>query len=278
MTQGFRGEEHEPGEQEQEHQDRERVLDGVVRMEGDRVLLGLHVHADRVVVARNVQRPDVQADDAGDHEGQQEVQGEEAVQGGIVHRETAPQPGGDRRADAGDHVVEGREQVGDHHRPVIAHLTPGQDVAHEGGGHHQEIDDAAQQPQDFPGGLVRAVIEAAGDVHVHGQEEHRSAVGVDVTDHPAVVHVAHDVLDAVEGEGPVGHVVHGQDHASDDLDDQTHRQDAAEGPPIVQVLRRGEVDGRIVGHAHDGKTDVEPTLEAGLGFVVRMSAHGSFAP
>ena len=247
-------------------------------MEGNRVLLGLHVHAHRVVVARNVQRPDVQADDAGDHEGQQVVQGEEAVQGGIVHREAAPQPGGDRRADARDHVVEGREQVGDHHRAVIAHLTPGQDVAHEGRGHHQQVDDAAQQPQDLPGGLVGAVIEAAGDVHIDGQEEHRRAVGVDIADHPAMVHVAHDVLDAVEGEPGIGHVVHGQHHAGDDLDDQAHRQDAAEGPPVVQVLRCGEVDGRVIRHAHDGKTDVEPTLEAGLGFVFRMSAHGSFAP
>ena len=49
-------------------------------MERHRVLRALHVDAERVVVARHVQRPDVQADDAGDHERQQVVQREEAVQ------------------------------------------------------------------------------------------------------------------------------------------------------------------------------------------------------
>ena len=70
-------------------------------MERHGVLRALHVDAERIVVARHVQRPDVQADDAGDHEGQQIVQREEAVQRRVADREAAPQPGRDRRARCG---------------------------------------------------------------------------------------------------------------------------------------------------------------------------------
>ena len=93
-----------------------------------------------------------------------------------------------------------------------------------------------------------------------------------------MVHVAHDVLDAVEGEAGVGDVVHRQDQSRHDLDDQTYREDATKGPPVIQVLRSREIDGGVVRHTQDGKTDVEPALERCLGFVSRMSAHGSFAP
>ena len=93
------------------------------------------------------------------------------------------------------------EQVGDdRHRPE-AHLAPGQRVAHEGGRHHQQQDDDADDPQHLARRLVGAVVEAAGDVDVDGEEEHRGADRVHVADEPAVVHVAADVLDAVEGVG-----------------------------------------------------------------------------
>jgi hypothetical protein len=52
-----------------------------------------------------------------------------------------------------------------------------------------------------------------------------------VADQPAVVHVAHDVLDRVEGERDMRRVVHDQHDAGDDLHDQHEGQDAAEGPP-----------------------------------------------
>ena len=90
--------EHEDREQDHEQRQIERVLHRVIGMEGHRVLRALHVDAERIVVARHMQRPDVQPDHARDDEGQQIVQREEAVQRGVADREIAPQPGGDVRA------------------------------------------------------------------------------------------------------------------------------------------------------------------------------------
>ena len=243
MAKGIGAEEHKGCEHQHEHGDREAILHRVVRVEGNRVRLGLHLHAGRVIVPGHVQGPDVQDDHTGDHERHQVVQGEEAVQGRVIDCEAAPQPCGDGLADQ----WQGTEQVGDHHGAVEAHLAPGQDVAHEGRGHHQQVYHAAQDPEELAGRLVGAVIEATEHVGVDGDEEHRGPVGVHVAYQPAVVHVPHDPLDRGEGIVHVGHVVHGQDDAGDQLDAQAERQDPAKGIPVVQVLRGREIDQAIVG-------------------------------
>ena len=69
----------------------------------------------------------------------------------------------------------------------------------------------AEDPEDLARRLVGAVVEAAEDVDVDGDEEHRGAVGVQVAQQPAVIHVAHDVLDGVEGQRGVRRVVHRQE-------------------------------------------------------------------
>ena len=94
-----------------------------------------------------------------------------------------------------------------------------------------------------------------------------------VADQPAVVHVAHDALDGCKSVVHVRHVVHGQDDAGDQLDAQAEREDAAEGVPVVQVLRGREINQAVVGQTGDRKAGVEPALETGLGDVVRMSTH-----
>ena len=62
----------------------------------------------------------------------------------------------------------------------------------------REEDDDAEDPEDFAGGFVRPVVEAAPDMDVDRDEEHRRAVGVQVAQQPAEIHVAHDVLDGSE--------------------------------------------------------------------------------
>ncbi len=82
----------------------------------------------------------------------------------------------------------------------------------------------------------------------------------------------------VEGDVDVRHVVHRQHDAGDDLDAQAQRQDAAEGPPVVQVLRRREVDHAVIAKPHDRQARVEPLLEAGLRLVGGVSAHRTRPP
>ena len=137
-----------------------------------------------------------------------------------------------------------------------AHLAPGQDVAHEGGGHHQQVDHAAQDPEQLARSLVGAVVEAAEHVGVDGDEEHRGPVGVHVAHQPAIVHVPHDPLDRGEGMVHVGNVMHGQDDAGDQLDAQAEREDPAKSVPVVQVLRGREINQAVVGQTGDRKAGV----------------------
>ena len=195
MAQVVGREEHEAGEDDQEDDDAEAVLHRVVGMERHGVLRTLGVDAERVVRAVDVQRHDMQRHHADDDERQQVVQREEAVERRVVDREAAPQPGHDRLADHRD----GREQVGDDGGAPEAHLAPRQHVAHERGRHHQQQDDDAQDPQQLARRLVGAVVHAAEDVDVDGDEEERRAVHVQVAHQPALRHVAHDALDRVEG-------------------------------------------------------------------------------
>ena len=246
------------------------VMKGVERYG---VGLALHRNARRVVVPGDVQRPDVEDHHASDHERQQVVQREEAVQRRVVHREAAPQPLHDRRPDQGDRG----EEVGDDRRAPERHLPPRQDVAHEGGGHHQDEDDDAEHPQDLARRLIGTVVEPARDVQVHCDEEHRRAHRMNVADQPTVVDVAHDVLDALERDLGVRGVVHGEDDAADDHRHQHEGQHRAEGPHVVEVLRRREVDRLLVGEREDRQSRVDPTdrlvlrLEGG----VSVSRHGA---
>jgi hypothetical protein len=86
---------------------------------------------------------------------------------------------------------------------------------------------------------------------------------MDVADQPAEVHVAADVLDAVEGLGGDGRVVHRQHHAGQDLHREAERQQCARSPQVVDIARRREIDKLRMHHAHHGQPRVEPFFEAG---------------
>ena len=102
-------------------------------MESDRVLRPAAVDAERVVRAVLVQRQQVQHHHRDDHERQQVMQRIKAIEGRVANREPAPEQGHDVVADHRDR----REQIGDDGRGPVAHLAPGQHVAHERGRHHQ---------------------------------------------------------------------------------------------------------------------------------------------
>ena len=270
MAEIVRDVEHEPGKDDAEQADEEGVLDGRIGRERDGVLLGLRLDAGRVVLPDHVQRPDVQHDHAGDDERQQVVQRIEAVQRRIADRVTAPQPGDDGVADHRDR----REQVGDDGRRPEAHLPPRQHVAHEAGHHHQQEQDDAEDPQHLARLLVGAVIHAARDVGVDGDEEERGAVGMQVAQEPTVIHVAHDRFDGIEGIVDMRRVVHRQDDAGDDLHPEHEGENAAERPPIVQIARYRIDDERGMDQAGDRQPALQPLHEGALRRIGRLSAHG----
>ena len=131
-----------------------------------------------------------------DDERQQVVQREEAVERRVVDREAAPQPGDDRIADHRDR----REQVGDDGRAPEAHLAPRQHVAHEGGRHHQQQDDARPGSTAARAAPCRSRNRGRGRCGCRRRRRRttRRSCACSASASPDV-HVAHDALDRVEG-------------------------------------------------------------------------------
>ena len=102
---------------------------------------------------------------------------------------------------------------------------------------------------------------------VDGDEEERRAVGMQVAQQPAGIHVAHDLVDGIEGQRRVGRIVHGQHDAGHDLRCQHHREDAAERIGVVQVARDGIDDELIMHQPRHRQAGVEPASDPGLGHI-----------
>jgi hypothetical protein len=183
-----------------------------------------------------------------------DVEGEEAVQRRIADDVVAA----DQQRQVLAHEGHGGEQVDDHLRAPVAHLPPGQQVAHEGLGHQAEEDGAAEDPDQLAGLAVAAVHDPAPHVQVDDDEERTGACGVHVAHEPAPRHVAHDVLDRLERLGGVGLVVHHEEDSRDDLDDERQRRERAEDVPDVEVLRRVVLAPLVVPQLRRRKAVVDP--------------------
>ena len=236
MAQIIRRKEHQHGEDDEIHNQAHAILRRVIRVEGKCVLRALGFDPERIIGPRDVQRRHMQEDHAENHEGQQIMQAEEAVERRVIHAHAAPEQFHDMAA----HHREGAKQVCDDGGAPEGHLTPGQHIAHEGGRHHQQKDHDPQDPQQFTRRLVGTVIHAAEDVDIDHNEEHAGAVHVNITDQPAEIHIAHDAFDTVEGKAGMRGVMHGQENPCRDHDHQRDHGQRAEIPEIVEIPRRWE--------------------------------------
>jgi len=115
----------------------------------------------------------VQSDDMNKHQSsqnkwQQEVQGKESVQGRVGDNVITTNPDRQLFTNKGDRC----EQVDDYLGTPVRHLTPRQQIAHKGSCHHRQIDQHADDPQEFARLSVGTVHKAAEHVQVNHQEEH----------------------------------------------------------------------------------------------------------
>ena len=132
----------------------------------------------------------------------------------------------------------GAEQVHDHRRRPERHVAPRQHIAQERFGHERQVDDHAEQPQQFARRLVRAVQQRAVHVQIDHQEECRGAGRMQIAHQPAVRDLAHDEFDRVERGRGADLVEHGQEDAGHQLHHQHQQRQRAEEIPDVEVLRR----------------------------------------
>ncbi len=229
-------------EHEQEDADADEVLHRVIGMERNAIqrlprliLPVLDLDTIGIVRAHLVQRHQMQHHQPDDHQRQgNDMQRKEAVQGdprdqvvATYHlRQVCPD---DRNR---------REQRDDHLRPPVGHLPPGQQIAHEGLGHQRQIDAHAEDPYQLARRTVGAIQQATEHVQIDDHEEGRGAGGMHVADQPAVLHIAHDVLDGGKGLLGTRRIAHRQPDAGQYLIDQHQQGQRAEEVEEVEVLRR----------------------------------------
>jgi hypothetical protein len=113
-------------------------------------------------------------------------------------------------------------------------------------------------------------------VDVDHQEEQRRAIRMGVTQQPAEVDVAHDVLDAREREIDVRRIVHREHDAGQNLEDQREAGERAEVPPVIQVARRGVARANELIHVGEHRQPVLDPADHGVGVlrsVARACVH-----
>ena len=182
-----------------------------------------------------MERHHVRGNDAEQHErDRNHMKREEAVQRDIRNGVVAANPDAEVLAD--DRY--GREQVDDHLRSPIGHLTPREQIAEKRFGHQAKIDETAEDPCELARFAVAAVQQPAVHVQIDHDEEHRSTSRVHVTDEPAPRNIAHDVFDRLECLGRIRLVAHREENARDDLDHERKRSEGAEVVPEIEILRR----------------------------------------
>src|SRR5450830_1332527 len=158
------------------------------------------------------------------------------------------------RADERD----GAKQVDDHLGAPVRHLAPWQQVAEERFGHQAQEDGETEQPDQFAWLAVGAVQQGARHVQVDDDEEGRGARRVHVAHQPAPRYFAHDVLDGIEGQGRIRFVMHGQENAGDDLQDQYQHGQRAEDVPEIEVFRGVVLAPLVVPQLGQGKAVIDP--------------------
>ena len=73
---------------------------------------------------------------------------------------------------------------------------------------------------------------------INGEEEHGRARSMGVANEPAIIDIAHDVLDAFKRIIDMRHIMHRENDSRDELHAQTKSQDSSKGPPVIKISRR----------------------------------------
>ena len=172
-----------------------------------------HFNPGWIVVACGVERPNMHDHQTCDQKRQEVVQAEEAVQCWLADGAGAQKPSLQRLTNEGDRT----KQACNHSCSMEGHLSPRQNIAQKASGHHEQIDQHTDDPCDFARGFVAAVVETTEHMRIDSNKEQRRAIHVEIANHMATVHVAHDVLNRSEGQIDMRCVMHHQDNTRDNL-------------------------------------------------------------
>ncbi|OIQ66782.1 hypothetical protein GALL_516460 [mine drainage metagenome] len=215
------------GKDKQKYADTKNIMHRVVRMKRDAVqrnafgILGcFDLDPVRIVGTHFMQCNDVCNDQTEqDQRHRNHVKAEEAIQGCISDHKVAA----NQQRQVGPDKRYGRKQVHNDLGTPIAHLTPGQKVAHKRLSHQRQKNTTTEQPDQLTRLAVTTVHQATKHVQVNHGKKRRCTRRMHIANQPAPRHIAHDVFNRAKGQGSIGFVVHHQKNTGNDLDHQ-HQQ------------------------------------------------------
>ena len=188
------------------------------------------------------------------------MQREETVERGVGDAVVAADPFDETGPDQRD----GAEQVDDDLRTPIGHVAPRQHITHERLSHQREIEQHAEDPQQFARLTIGAVQHRAEHVQIDDDEEERRTRRVHVADEPAPLDLAHDVFDRIEGRRLARLVVHREEDAREDHDHEHQHRKGTEEVPEVEVLGREVASQLRFDELVDRQALVDPSSETAL--------------
>ena len=100
---------------------------------------------------------------------------------------------------------------------------------------------------------------------VDDEEEHRGPGGVNISDEPSVVHVAHDVFDGSERTGSCGRIMHREHYAGHDHDDEHDAGQRSEVPKVIEIPRSRIFVQLTAKKCEDRQSIIDPLAHAARG-------------
>ncbi len=195
-------------------------------------------NTERIITSEFMQTEEMK-DDQQTKDKRQKIMGtKETIKGSIIDTITAPDKFDKVIAQPGD----GAEEVGDDGGAPVTHLSPREDIAQEGGSHHEEVDKDTKNPQEVTRHIITIIIETSTDVQVDEEEEEGGAISMNIADEPAIIDISHDVFDTQIGGINGTRIMHSQSDTTDNHDKPNEAQEAAKVPEVVNVFGGGRVD------------------------------------
>ena len=182
------------------------------------------------------------------------MQREESIESGAGNQVIATNPDEEIFSNYGNRP----EQRNNHICSPIRQLAPWQDVTREACCHQHNVDGHSHDPEQFSWSLIGTVHQPFKHMDVDYEKESRSPGGMQIPQHPSVLHIPHDIFNGSECSFSTGGVVHGQPDAREQLHNRYQQCQYTEEIPEIEILRRVVLAHMFLPGCNDRQPGIDP--------------------
>jgi hypothetical protein len=203
--------------------------------------IGLSINTQRICRSILMQCSKVNQAQSSLQEGKKVMEAVETIQGRIIYTETTPLPS----YNTGTYYRQSTCQTSNYSPSPKRHLTPRLYISDKGGQNHNQLDHNSNQPYKFTRLCITSVIQTTEKVHVNNDKKQTCSVSVQITQHPSIGYVTHQVLNTMKSQVNMCSIMHCQENTGPDL--QNLAQSSLYTPIIISILiRRCRVPNQMV--------------------------------